>query len=231
MSVNKNVLITGVTGIIGSKIADCFLREGWTVYGTYFSEENNRSLLSDKIIFLKLDISNTESIDSLMTSLDVNFDAMVNSAGINRPNDFDKINLEDWDDVFSVNLRGVFYLTQKMEAKLNLNSSVINIASFSGQVGGPRTTHYAASKAALISLTQNMARFFAKKNIRVNAVSPGVIESEMAKAAKNLPILNDILLSRLGKPEEVAELVYFLSTEKASYITAQTINVNGGLYF
>ena len=231
MSVNKNVLITGVTGIIGSKIADCFLREGWTVYGTYFSEENNRSLLSDKIIFLKLDISNTDSIDSLMTSLDVNFDAMVNSAGINRPNDFDKINLEDWDDVFSVNLRGVFYLTQKMEAKLNLNSSVINIASFSGQVGGPRTTHYAASKAALISLTQNMARFFAKKNIRVNAVSPGVIESEMAKAAKNLPILNDILLSRLGKPEEVAELVYFLSTEKASYITAQTINVNGGLYF
>lgn len=231
MTVTKKVMITGITGVIGSKIAECFVREGWKVSGTYFNQETKHNLSHEDISLFRLDISSKESIESLINKQSEKFDAFINSAGINKPNDFNKISLEDWDNIFSVNLRGVFYLTQKMEPYLNEKSSLTNIVSFSGQVGGPRTTHYAASKAALISLTQNMARYFSKKNIRVNAVSPGVIESEMAKAAKNLPILDDILLNRLGKPEEVAELVYFLSTDKASYITAQTINVNGGLYF
>jgi NAD(P)-dependent dehydrogenase (short-subunit alcohol dehydrogenase family) len=229
----KKVIVTGVSGYIGNAIAECFLNNGWYVYGTYLSNSKSISNLLnfENFVAHELDISDEESIISFAKSIEGNIYSLVNSAGINIPNDFDKISLEDWDKIFSVNVRGVFYLTQKLANNIVEGGSIINLASFSGQVGGPRTTHYAASKAAIVSLTQNMAIYFSRRMIRVNAVSPGVIESEMAKAAKNLPIMNDILLKRLGKAEEVADLVYFLSCDKSKYITAQTININGGLYF
>ena len=224
----KKVLITGSSGSIGSAISKLFYENNWEVYGTYRLNEKHSDESAMK--YFHLDLSDKTSIKKLVEKID-NIDAVVNNAGINIPNDFDKISLEDWDKIFSVNTRGLFYLTQSIGPKINKNGSIVNIASFSGQVGGPRTTHYAASKAAVISLTQNMARFFCKDGIRVNCVSPGVIESELAKAAKNLPILNDILLGRLGLPSEVAHLVKFLCDENSKYITAQTININGGLYF
>jgi 3-oxoacyl-[acyl-carrier protein] reductase len=225
----KKVLITGSSGLIGNEIGNLFLESDWEVHGTFF--QNINKIKNSNFHSHNVDVSSIESMDNFFKKNTSHFDALINNAGMNIPNDFDKISLEDWDKIFSVNLKGVFYLTQLLKDKINTNGSIINIASFSGQVGGPRTTHYAASKAGLISLTQNMARFFAKKSICVNAVSPGVIESELAKAAKNLPIMDDILLNRLGTAREVAELVYFLSSEKSRYITAQTININGGLYF
>jgi len=225
----KKVLITGSSGLIGSEIRNLFLESDWEVHGTFF--QNINKIKNSNFHAHKVDVSSKESMDNFFKKNTLHYDALINNAGMNIPNDFDKISLEDWDKIFSVNLKGVFYLTQLLKDKINNNGSIINIASFSGQVGGPRTTHYAASKAGLISLTQNMARFFAKKSICVNAVSPGVIESELAKAAKNLPIMDDILLNRLGTAREVAELVYFLSSKKSRYITAQTININGGLYF
>ncbi len=226
----KKVIITGESGQIGSALSDLFVENNWKVYGTYNSSEKKDPVNKNHSRNF-LDLSDIESIDNFLNDIDGNFDCLVNNAGINIPNDFDKISLEDWEKIFSVNVKGLFYLTQQLKDRINIEGSIVNIASFSGQVGGPRTTHYAASKAAVISLTQNMARFFAHKKIRVNAVSPGVIESELAKAAKNLPILNDIMLKRLGKPAEVAELVYFLAGPKSKYITSQTININGGLYF
>jgi 3-oxoacyl-[acyl-carrier protein] reductase len=233
MTSKRKVIVTGVSGYIGKAIAECFLNKGWYVYGTFLNNEKSISNLIDSEHFSahKLDVTDKNSISRLTNNIDGYINALVNSAGINIPNDFDKISLDDWDKIFSVNVRGVFHLTQKLGDKIVETGSIINLASFSGQVGGPRTTHYAASKAAIISLTQNMAIYFSKRKIRVNAVSPGVIESEMAKAAKNLPIMNDILLKRLGKAIEVADLVYFLSGDESKYITAQTININGGLYF
>ena len=225
----KKVLITGSSGLIGSEIANLYLEAGWEVHGTSF--QNTNKINNSNFFPHKLDVSNKKSMDNFNKKNALNFDTLINNAGMNIPNDFDKISLEDWDKIFSVNLKGVFYLTQLLKDRINSNGSIINIASFSGQVGGPRTTHYAASKAGIISLTQNMARFFAEKSICVNAVSPGVIESELANAAKNLPIMKDILLNRLGTAREVAELVFFLSSDKSRYITAQTININGGLYF
>ena len=225
----KKVLITGSSGLIGSEIAKLFLSCDWEVHGTFF--QNINKIKNSNFYSHRVDVSSKESMDAFGKKNNLFFDALINNAGMNIPNDFDKISLDDWDKIFSVNLKGVFYLTQLLKDKINTNGSIINIASFSGQVGGPRTTHYAASKAGIISLTQNMARFFAERSICVNAVSPGVIESELAKAAKNLPIMNDILLNRLGKAHEVAELVYFLTSDKSRYITAQTININGGLYF
>jgi 3-oxoacyl-[acyl-carrier protein] reductase len=119
--------------------------------------------------------------------------------------------------------------------KKSKSGSFINISSVSGQYGGPRTAHYAASKAGLISLTQVYARFCAKHQIRCNSVSPGLIASEMAKGAlkskKMKNVLSQILLKRMGTPEEVAHTCTFLSSDNASYITGQVINVNGGLYF
>ncbi|MAT63706.1 MAG: short-chain dehydrogenase [Dehalococcoidia bacterium] len=225
----KRVLITGSSGLIGSEIANLYLEADWEVHGTFF--QNTNKINNSNFFPHKLDVSNKKSMDNFNKKNALNFDTLINNAGMNIPNDFDKISLEDWDKIFSVNLKGVFYLTQLLKDRINSNGSIINIASFSGQVGGPRTTHYAASKAGIISLTQNMARFFAEKSICVNAVSPGVIESELANAAKNLPIMKDILLNRLGTAREVAELVFFLSSDKSRYITAQTININGGLYF
>ena len=114
---------------------------------------------------------------------------------------------------------------------MNDGGSIINIASVSAQYGGPRSTHYCVSKAGVLALTQNLAIFCSDRGIRVNAVSPGLIRSEMAGAAAGLGLEEKILLGRMGTYEEVASVVVFLASDEASYITAQTINVNGGIYF
>jgi len=160
-----------------------------------------------------------------------NIDILVNNAGINKPNDFDKISEKEWDEVMDVNLKGAFKVSQVLSLLLSIGGSIINISSVSGQIGGPRSTHYAASKAGLLSLTQNMAIYFAKKNIRVNSVSAGLIQSDMAESGINLGLVEKTLLNRMGEPEEVAKVVAFLASNDASYITGQTINVNGGMFF
>ncbi len=230
------VFVTGASRGIGFEIAKQFLKEKYIVIGGYLkNEELVRNLQCyGKVIPLQIDLADEKSIKRAVLEITKKYskvNALVNNAGINNPNDFNKIGSKEWDKIFNVNLRGTFLLTQNLEDFMVNGGAIINIASFSGQIGGPRTTHYAASKAGVISLTQNMARFFAPRKIRVNCVSPGLIESKMAKAAGHLPILDSILLGRFGTPAEVAYVVLFLASENASYITGQTINVNGGLYF
>ena len=162
-------------------------------------------------------------------------DILVNNAGVNKPADFDQISDADWEEVLAVNLKGPFVCCQEALPFFNDGGSIIHIGSVSGQYGGPRTAHYAASKAGLISLSQVIARFGAKRKIRSNTIAAGLIQSEMAaaglqaesvkKAAASIP------LEELGRPEDVAEAVIFLGSDASRYITAQTINVNGGLYF
>jgi 3-oxoacyl-[acyl-carrier protein] reductase len=162
---------------------------------------------------------------------------LVNNAGINKPTDFDQVTDADWDEILGVNLKGPFICAQVFLPRIAKagGGSIINIGSVSGQYGGPRTPHYAASKAGLISLSQVIARFGAKSNVRSNVVSAGLIESEMAAAGLASPVvqaaLEKILLGRMGNAREVADAVAFLASDQASYITAQTLNVNGGLYF
>ncbi|MBI3463398.1 MAG: SDR family oxidoreductase [Planctomycetes bacterium] len=228
--------ITGASGNIGSAIAREFLEAGYTVLGGYLKNgEPIESLRRyGNVVAQQIDLASNESIRRTATMIKETpgrIDVLVNNAGINAPNDFDKIEADDWDHIFAVNLRGMFLLTKELLGTVSDGGAVINIASFSGQVGGPRTTHYAAAKAGVIALTQNMARFLAPRKIRVNCVSPGLIESEMAKAAMRSPLMEWVLLGRPGKAEEVASVVLFLASDKASYITAQTINVNGGLCF
>lgn len=166
---------------------------------------------------------------------------LVNNAGINKPTDFDKIEESDWDDILAVNLKGPFLVTQALLPLLRTgaaeygDASVIHIGSVSGQYGGPRTAHYAASKAGLISLSQVIARFGAKDGVRSNTLAVGLVQSDMAAAGlQNAAVqkaAENILLRRLGTHDEVAEAALFLASSASKYVTAQTINVNGGLYF
>lgn len=162
---------------------------------------------------------------------------LVNNAGINKPTDFDQIRDGDWDSILAANLKGPFLAAQIFLPLMQKagGGAMVHIGSVSGQYGGPRTAHYAASKAGLISLSQVIARFGAPRAIRSNVVAAGLIASDMAagglQAASVQKAAENILLKRMGRPQEVADAVVFLASDAASYITAQTLNVNGGLYF
>jgi len=235
----KRALVTGSSRGIGKAIATELIRRGAAVAVAYHAQAQGAETVagldpSGRSFAVPLDVQDRASIRRAKATIGERWaalDIIVNNAGINKPNDFDKIEDADWDAVLGTNLAGPFKVVQECLPLLNEGGAIVNISSVSGQYGGPRTTHYAVSKAGLISLTQNLAIFCAPRNIRVNAVSPGLIESEMAKAAANLPVADKILLKRMGKPDEVAKTVAFLVSDDASYITAQTINVNGGLYF
>ncbi|MDQ7032943.1 MAG: 3-oxoacyl-ACP reductase family protein [Desulfonauticus sp.] len=236
----KVALITGASRGIGRAIAVEFAKEGANIIINYLSNRYLAEALREeliekyniKAITVKFDISKMGEILKAKKLVEGEFgkiNILVNNAGINKPNDFDKIKEEEWDEVLSVNLKGAFLVSQLFSDLISEGGVIINISSVSGQYGGPRTTHYAVSKAGIIALTHNMAIFFSKRKIRVNCIAPGLIESEMAKAAKNLGVKERILLGRLGKPEEVAKVAVFLASDDASYITGQTINVNGGM--
>jgi len=188
---------------------------------------------------VRMDVTDRASVDAAAQAADAfgTIRILVNNAGINKPTDFDQIGDADWDNILATNLKGPFLAAQVFFPLLKKagGGAMVHIGSVSGQYGGPRTAHYAASKAGLISLAQVIARFGAAYNIRSNVVSAGMIASEMAAgglaAASVQKAAENILLKRMGSPDEVADAVVFLASDAASYITAQTLNVNGGLYF
>jgi 3-oxoacyl-[acyl-carrier protein] reductase len=188
---------------------------------------------------VRMVITERASVDAAVKAAETfgTISILVNNAGINKPTDFDQIGDADWDNILATNLKGPFMAAQAFLPLLKKagGGAMVHIGSVSGQYGGPRTAHYAASKAGLISLAQVIARFGAAHNIRSNVVSAGMIASEMAagglQAASVQKAAENILLKRMGSPDEVADAVVFLASDAASYITAQTLNVNGGLYF
>ncbi|MCK5041149.1 MAG: 3-oxoacyl-ACP reductase FabG [Sphingomonadales bacterium] len=235
----KTALVTGASRNIGKAIAEGLIAAGASVIVGYQNNADAAKAVADsdpkgKSHPLQIDVGDRASIKQATAEIKTKFgeiDILVNNAGINRPEDFDKISDKDWDDVLNTNLKGPFMVSQVLLPNIKDGGAIVNISSVSGQYGGPRTTHYAVSKAGLNVLTQNLAIFCAKRSIRVNTVSPGLIKSEMAAAAAGLGVEEKILLGRMGETSEVADAVVFLVSDKASYITAQTINVNGGIYF
>jgi NAD(P)-dependent dehydrogenase (short-subunit alcohol dehydrogenase family) len=248
---NKVAIITGSSRGIGRAIALEFAREGANVVVTYLKERGkaeevlneinavykeirNERKINLKATIVKMDVTKREEVRNTVKAVLENYstiDILVNNAGINKPSDFLDIKEEDWDEIIKVNLKGAYICCQEvLPAMVKQNSgNIINISSVSGQYGGPRTAHYAVSKAGLIMLGYNLAINFAKHNIRVNNLSPGLIESEMAKAAAKLDI--KIPMDRKGTPQEVAKAAVFLASGDSSYMTAHTLNLNGGLYF
>jgi 3-oxoacyl-[acyl-carrier protein] reductase len=244
---NKVALVTGGSRGIGKSICIALARAGADIALTYKEQKDAAKDVSAEIMKLdrrvishQMEVSSRESVRESVMFVEKELggiDILVNNAGINRPADFDEISDEDWDQIMAVNLRGPFVCAQEVWPVFLRRGcgNIINIGSVSGQYGGPRTAHYAASKAGLISLGQVIARFGAKKNIRCNTVAGGLIQSEMASTgmqnASVTQAAESILLGRLGSPDEIARVVVFLASEASSYITGQTINVNGGLYF
>ncbi len=241
----KNAFVTGGGRGIGRAIALRLARAGCRVAFSFRADreaaEETRRLLVEgggQALCLQADVRERAAVKAALRDAVDRFgplDALVNNAGVNKPADFDRIDDEDWDWVMAVNLKGPFICAQEALPLMRDGGAIVNIGSVSGQYGGPRTAHYAASKAGLISLGQVIARFAAARGIRCNTVAAGLIQSAMAAQGLADPAVRkaaeSTLLDRLGAPDEVADTVAFLISDQASYITAQTINVNGGLYF
>jgi len=244
----KVALITGASRGIGRAIAIEFAREGASAITIGYLKSNREAIrvkrllvrFGTKVLLVKCDISKRTCVKSLVDRTLRSFgkiDILVNNAGILQQKPFEEITEEEWDRVFEVNLKAPFMLIQEVIPHMVKQKwgRIINIASIGGQWGGNLAVHYAAAKAALISLTLSIARIYSKYGITSNAVSPGLVLTDMAKKEINSEIgkekLKLIPLGRFAKPEEIAKAVVFLASEEASYITGQTINVNGGMLF
>ena len=242
----KTAFVTGGSRGIGRAIAVGLAEAGADVAISYRARHDEADIvlaeierLGRRTIAFQMDVTDRPSVEA--AAKDVRgfgpVSILVNNAGINKPTDFDQVTDEDWDLIVDTNLKGPFICAQMFLPLLKENGggSIVHIGSVSGQYGGPRTAHYAASKAGLISLAQVIARFGAAHNIRSNTVAAGLIASDMAAAgmaaASVQKAAEGIVLKRLGTTREVADAVVFLASDASSYITAQTLNVNGGLYF
>jgi NAD(P)-dependent dehydrogenase (short-subunit alcohol dehydrogenase family) len=234
--------VTGGSRGIGKAIVRRLAAAGARVAFTYRAQKAEALALQKEVdgAAFEMEVADRKSVERAMTQAVDRFGAfsvLVNNAGINKPTDFDQVTDEDWDQILAVNLKGPFICSQVALPHLRKagHGSIVHIGSVSGQYGGPRTAHYAASKAGLISLSQVIARFGAKWNIRSNVVAAGLIQSEMAAGAMAAPAVaqaaQNIVLGRLGTADEVGDAVVFLASDASRYITAQTLNVNGGLYF
>lgn len=236
---NKVCVITGSSRGIGKKIAESFYTEGAKVVITYNKNKLEAEKLSKKLksSFYKLDVSKKKQVIKVFSLIKKKFkkiDVLVNNAGVNKTNDFDKLSEKDWDLVLNVNLKGVFFCSQEVLKSMPNGGKIINIGSLSGEYGGPRTPSYAAAKAGVMSLTHCLARFVGKRKINVNCISPGVIDNEftdktMSKNVKGI-VKNLLLIPRLGNLSDLTGAAVFLASRESDYVTGQTISINGGAW-
>ena len=186
---------------------------------------------------IQFNVQNKEEVDSALTSWrennpDGKITTLVNNAGITRDGLFMWMPEKDWDDVLTVSSKGMFNVTQNVIQHMlrSRYGRIINIASLSGLKGVPGQTNYSAAKGAMIAATKALAQEVAKRNVTVNAVAPGFIESDMTKDLDEDELKKMVPMNRFGKPDEVADLVSFLASDKSNYITGEVININGGIY-
>lgn len=226
----KKVLITGATGSLGEAMVRYFANEGYFVYIHYNTQKEKAQSLLESIEqgeIIQCDLTNQEAVKRAFESLHVN--VLVNNAGITRDKLFFFMEESEWSDVINANLNSLFYVTkailpQMMKAK---EGSIVNVSSISGVVGNGGQVNYSATKGGINAFTKALCIEVGRYNIRVNAVAPGVIESEMIEQVDK-SIIQIIPCKRLGRPEEVAEVVFFLG-DKATYVNGEVINISGGM--
>lgn len=227
------VLVTGATRGIGRETALAFLEQGYEVIGVYVKSDDQAKELKKKGITLyKCDISSKKQVENLAKKVG-DIDILVNNAGISLRKVFQAVNAEEEQRLYGVNLFGTLNVTRSfLQGMINQKSGVvINVSSVFGEIGGSCEVDYSASKAALIGLTKALAKEVGPSCVRVNCVTPGIIDTDINS---NLSIddvrdlTDEIPLECLGKAREVAEVITFLASEKASYITGSVIRVDGG---
>lgn len=240
----KTVLITGASRGIGAQIARRFAESEANVVVNYVnSSEKANDLVKEieslggKALAIQADVAKFSDAERLVTETISKYgkiDVLVNNSGITRDNMMLRMKEEDFDDVINVNLKGTWNMCKHITRHFlkNREGSIINITSVVGLIGNPGQANYVASKSGIIGLTKSLAKEFGSRNIRVNAIAPGFIETDMTdKLPEELKenYLKQIPLNRLGKPDDIANLCVFLSSDKGNYITGQVISVNGGM--
>ena len=247
MSESKRiVVVTGGSRGIGRAVCLRFARDDASIIFVHYDPDDlkaNETLrLLDRMGVEakaeKLDVSSFEAVEEFFKEVVREFgrvDVLVNNAGITRDTFLMRMSVDQWDEVLTVNLKSVFNCTKAVVRSMIRERSgrIVNISSLVGQIGNSGQANYAASKAGILGFTKSVAKELATRGITVNAVAPGFIDTEMTEKLPDKAkeaFLTQIPMGRIGKPDEVAEAVYWLASQGATYITGQVIHVNGGLY-
>lgn len=232
-------LVTGAAQGIGRTISDRLVEAGATVVLTDFKDWTEDLIqIGDRSWGIRLDVSNYSDVKSVVKSVWEQFgkiDILVNNAGIVRDNLLIRMKEEEWKQVLSTNLEGVFYTTKEIVARMMRKryGRIINISSVVGQIGNPGQSNYVASKAGVIGFTKSVAREVASRNITVNTVAPGFIATAMTeKLGEKVQdeLLEKVPLKRMGTVDDIANGVLFLAAKESGYITGHVLNINGGMH-
>lgn len=240
----KVALVTGSAQGIGRAIARLLAENGADVVISDINLEKAQETAKEiqaigrRSLAIKANVADLSDVERMMETIIEQFgriDILVNNAGITRDRLILRMTEEDWDAVLDVNLKGTFNCTKAAIRYMAKHKSgkIVNIASVSGEMGNPGQANYAASKAGVIGFTKTIAREYAARGINVNAVAPGFIQTAMTDAIPEKAresLIQMIPMERMGQPEDVAQAVLFLVSERSSYITGQVLNVNGGIY-
>lgn len=241
----KVAVVTGASRGIGKSIALELAKQGADVVVNYAGSVDRANevvkeigALGRKAISIQCDVSNTDSVNAMMKEALESFgniDILVNNAGITRDNLLMRMKDSEWDDVINTNLKGVFLCTKAVTRPMmkQRKGRIINITSIVGVTGNPGQANYVAAKAGVIGFTKTTAKELAQRNITVNAIAPGFITTDMTdkltEEVKN-SMLTQIPLGQFGRPEDIANAVVFLASDDSSYITGQTLHIDGGMY-
>lgn len=241
----KSALVTGASRGIGRSIALQLAEEGFNVAVNYAGSKEKAEAVVEEIkakgvdsFAIQANVADADEVKAMIKEVVSQFgslDVLVNNAGITRDNLLMRMKEQEWDDVIDTNLKGVFNCIQKAIPQMlrQRSGAIINLSSVVGAVGNPGQANYVATKAGVIGLTKSAARELASRGITVNAVAPGFIVSDMTDALSDElkeQMLTQIPLARFGQDTDIANTVAFLASDKAKYITGQTIHVNGGMY-
>ena len=236
----KKVLVTGASGGIGKAIAMQLSSSGadLCLTGRNKSElENLQKIIGGNCQIIISDLSNSDGINNLADQAQEimgQIDILVNNAGITKDNLFMRMSEDDWNEVININLNSIFKLTKQLIKGMikRRYGRIINITSVIGVAGGAGQSNYSASKAGIIAMSKSLAQEVGSRSVTVNSIAPGFIETNMTAELsddRKEDILRSISVGRLGKPDDIAGAVCFLASDKASYITGQTIHINGGM--
>jgi len=237
-----DIILTGATGGIGNSILDKLISVGANVLATGTNQEK-LNVIQNKypnVKVQKLNLSNHDEIENFINkSYDIfgnKIDILINNAGITKDNLSIRMKDEEWNNVIDINLTSTFLLSKYAIKKMlkNKKGKIINITSVVGHAGNIGQANYAASKAGVVAMSKSLALEYGKKNIKVNCVSPGFINTDMTKKIENEyknVLKSKIPLDRFGEPNDIANTVVFLCSDLSDYITGETIHVNGGMYF